>query len=182
MCATALPIAKGAHAYAVKTGNNTLAKSVDFSMSDLIEGRDLESRDNCQNIYNIASTNLANLAAYGVTAAKLAGLNATIATYNLLISKPRDNRAIGMTVTANLQAEFDAANVDLEIMDDMSSQITDPTFVSNYKNARIIVDTAASHASSAGPTPPVPIVPPIPPVTPAPSPVNPNPTPLPTNS
>jgi hypothetical protein len=184
MCATALPIAKAVHAYALKTGNNTLAKSVDFSMSDLMVGRDVQSRDNCQNIYNIANTNLANLAAYNITAPKLAGLNATIATYNLLISKPRDNRAVSKTVTTNLQAEFDAAEVDLKIMDDMTSQITDQTFVSNYKNARIIVDAAASHASSASPTPPVPIVPPIPPVTPAPSPtpVNPKPVPAPSTT
>ena len=68
-----------------------------------------------------------------------------------LISKPRDTRAAGKTVTGNLQAEFDAADEDLTVMDDLTGQITNATFVSNYENARIIVDTTASHAS---PTPP----------------------------
>ena len=80
-------------------------------------------------------------------------MNAVIATYNLLISKPRDTRAQGKTITGNLQTEFDAADVDLGIMDDLTGQITNAKFVSDYNNARIIVDTSASHAS---PTPPAP--------------------------
>jgi hypothetical protein len=43
-------------------------------------------------------------------------------------------------------------------MDDLAGQITNAKFVGDYTNARIIVDTAASHASPA----PVP-VPPAPP-------------------
>jgi hypothetical protein len=156
MCALALPIAKAVHAYAVKTKNNTLAASVDFSMADLVEGRDVASRDKCQNIYNSANTNLANLANYGVTAAKLTALTNAIAAYNLLISKPRDTRAKGKTITTNLQAEFDAADEDLTVMGDLTGQITDATFVSDYQNARIIVDISASHASPPPPTPPTP--------------------------
>jgi hypothetical protein len=154
MCSAALPIASAVHAYAVKTKNNTLAASVDFSMSDLMGGRDVTSRDNCQNIYNTANMNLANLANYGVTAAKLTALTNAIAAYNLLISKPRDTRAAGKTVTGNLQAELDAADVDLGIMDDLTGQITVAKFVGDYENARIIVDTTASHASPTPPTPP----------------------------
>jgi hypothetical protein len=153
MCAAALPIAKAVHAYGVKTKNNTLATSVDFSMSDLMGGRDVQSAERCQNVSAAANTNLANLASYGVTAAKLTALNGAIGAYNLLISKPRDTRAQGKTITGNVQAEFDAADVDLGIMDDLTGQITNAQFVSDYKNARTIVDAAASHAS---PTPPAP--------------------------
>jgi hypothetical protein len=39
-------------------------------------------------------------------------------------------------------------------MDDLTGQITNATFVSDYENARIIVDTTASHASATPPTPP----------------------------
>jgi hypothetical protein len=154
MCAAALPIANAVHAYAVKTKNNTLAMSVDFSMSDLMGGRDVQSRDNCQNIVTTANANIANLANYGVTAAKVTALTNAIAAYNLLISKPRDTRAQGKTVTGNLQAEFDAADEDLGMMDDLTGQITVAKFVSDYNNARIIVDTSASHASPTPPTPP----------------------------
>jgi hypothetical protein len=154
MCVLALPVARAIHAYAVKTKNNTLAKSVDFSLADLLEGRGMISRDRCQNIHDTANTNLANLAAYSVTAAQLTGLNGAISAFNLLISKPRDTRAQGKTVTINLEAEFAAADEDLVIMDDLLGQITDATFVSDFTNAHIIVDTAASHASPTPPTPP----------------------------
>ena len=163
MCSLALPIANAVHAYAVKTKNNTLAASVDFSMADLIQGRDMQSRDLCQNIANTANANLANLAGYGLTAAKLAALTNAIAAYNLLISAPRDTRAQGKTVTTSLQAEFDAADEALGLMDDLLGQIADAKFVADYNNARIIVDTAASHASPTPPTPPTP-----PPATPKP--------------
>ncbi len=153
MCNLALPIASAVHAYAVKTKNNTLANSVDFSLSDLTGGRDVQSRDKCQNIYNTANTNLANLANYGVTAAKLTALQTSITGYNALISKPRDARAQGKTVTGNIQTEFDAADADLGIMDDLTGQITVAKFVSDYENARIIVDTSASHASPPQPPP-----------------------------
>jgi hypothetical protein len=39
-------------------------------------------------------------------------------------------------------------------MDDLTGQITVAKFVSDYENARIIVDTTASHASPTPPTPP----------------------------
>ena len=156
MCNVALPIANAVHAYAVKTKNNTLAASMDFSMSDLVGGRDVQSGERCQNIYAAANTNLTSLASYGITAAKLTAFSAAIAAYNLLVSKPRDTRAQGKTITVNLQAEFDAADEDLGIMDDLTGQIANPKFVSDYKNARIVVDTSASHASPTPPTPPTP--------------------------
>jgi hypothetical protein len=153
-CTTALPIAQAVHAYAVKNKNNQLAAQVDFSLSDLTGGRDIQSAEHCQNIYNAANTNLANLANFGVTAAKLTALNGAIAAFNLLISKPRDTRAQGKTVTSTLEAEFAAADESLVIMDDLLGQITDTKFVSDFQNARIIVDIAATHESPTPPTPP----------------------------
>ena len=81
-------------------------------------------------------------------------LNAAIAAYNLLISKPRDTRAQGKTITGNLQTEFDAADEALTQMDDLVGQLSDAKFVGDYNNARIIVDTAASHARPIPPPAP----------------------------
>jgi hypothetical protein len=81
-------------------------------------------------------------------------LNAAIAAYNLLISKPRDTRAQGKTITGNLQTEFDAADEALTQMDDLLGQLSDAKFVGDYNNARIIVDTAASHARPIPPPAP----------------------------
>lgn len=155
MCNVALPIASAIHAYATKNKNNELATKNDFSISDLMAGRDVQSAERCQNIYNDANTNLASLADFGVTAAKLAALKAVIAAYNLLITKPRDTRNAGKTVTGNIDSEFDALDQDLTIMDDLIAQFApaNQKFVDDYNNARTIVDTAASHASPNQPTP-----------------------------
>jgi hypothetical protein len=155
MCNAALPIAGAVHAYAVKTKNNELAAKTDFSLSDLMAGRDVQSAERCQNIYDAANTNLANLADYGVTAAKLALLKAAIAAYNLLITKPRDARVTGKTVTGNIDTEFDGLDESLGIMDDLIPQFApaNQKFVDDYNNARRIVDAAASHASLNQPTP-----------------------------
>jgi hypothetical protein len=154
MCNAALPIAKAIHAYALKTKNNQIAMSVDFSLSDLMSGRGVTSRDNCQNICATANANLALLADYGVTAAKLTALTAAIAAYNGIISKPRDTRVQGKTLTGNIQTEFTAADDALTLMNDLLGQLDDAKFVSDFTNARIIVDTAASHESSTPETPP----------------------------
>lgn len=156
MCNAALPIAGAVHAYAVKTKNNELAAKADFSLSDLMAGRAEKSAERCQNICDAANTNLANLADYGVTAAKLALLKAAIAAYNLLITKPRDARVTGKTVTGNIDTEFAALDESLGIMDDLIPQFApaNQKFVDDYNNARTIVDAAASHASP--PPPPVP--------------------------
>ena len=157
MCDLALPIASAVHAFAVKNKNNQLATQVDFSMSDLMGGRDVQSAQRCQNVHDLANTNVASLGNFGVTAAKLTALQTTIAGYSQFISKPRDLRAQGKTVTGTLQDEFDAADQALVLMDDLISQFSPAhaKFVDDYTNARIIVDTAASHATKPAAVKPV---------------------------
>jgi hypothetical protein len=156
MCGTALPIAGVIHAFGTKTKNNTLAKEMDYSLSDLMAGRDTESARRCQEIYDTANTNLTALADFGLTAAKLSLLKAAIGAYNLLITKPRATLAQHKTTTGNIQTEFDLLDEALGIMDDLIPQFAtaNQKFVDDYKNARTIVNTSASHASPAKPTPP----------------------------
>ena len=100
---------------------------------------------------------LASLGNYGITAAKLTALQATIDGYKAIVTKPRDNIVAGATVTQQLSDEFDAADETLaEILDGLIGQFsaTNAKFVSDYNNARTIVDTSASHASPNQPTPP----------------------------
>ena len=156
MCNTALPVAKAVHAYATKAQNNTLADGVDYSLSDLMAGRDTESARRCQEIYDTANTNLTALADYGLTAAKLALLKAAIAAYNLFVTKPREVRAQHKTTTGSIQTEFDLLDGALGVLDDLIQQFAPASqkFVDDFNNARTIVDTSASHASPAPPTPP----------------------------
>jgi len=156
MATAAQQISAAVHAYAVKTKNNTLANETDFTVSDLTGDRDAEAIKDCQNIHDLANTNLASLGSYGVTAAKLTALQAAIDGFKAIVSKPRDNIVAGATVTQALSDEFDAADETLsEILDGLMVQFEDANakFVSDYNNARIIVDRSASHASPNPPTP-----------------------------
>jgi len=86
----------------------------------------------------------------------LTALQAAINAFKDIASKPRDNIVTGKTVTQELSDEFDAADVTLsEILDGLVVQFQDTNakFVSDYQNARIIVDSSASHASPNQPTP-----------------------------
>ena len=155
MCSVALTTAGAVHAYATRAKNNELGKAMDFSISDLMAGRADKSAERCQNIYDAANSNIANLADYGITAAKLALLKAAIGAFNLLITKPRDTRITGKTVTGNIETEFDGLDEDLSVMDDLIPQFApaNQKFVDDYNNARTIVNQAASHASPEKPAP-----------------------------
>jgi hypothetical protein len=156
MATAATAISAAVHAYAVKNKNNTLANETDFSVSDLTGERDADAIKDCQNIHDLANTNIASLGNYGVTAAKLTALQAAIDGFKAIVSKPRDNIVAGATVTQELNDAFDAADETLEeILDGLIVQFKDTNakFVSDYNNARTIVDASASHASPNQPTP-----------------------------
>ena len=103
-----------------------------------------------------ANDNLASLGNYGVPAARLTALQAAINAFKDIATKPRDNIVTGKTVTQELSDEFDAVDEMLsEILDGLVVQFQDTNakFVSDYQNARIIVDASASHASPNQPAP-----------------------------
>ena len=139
MATAAQTISAAVHAYAVKNKNNTLANETDFTVSDLTGERDADAIKDCQNIHDLANTNIASLG-----------------RFKAIVSKPRDNIVAGATVTQQMSDEFDAADETLaEILDGLIGQFaaTNAKFVSDYNNARIIVDTSASHASPNQPPP-----------------------------
>jgi hypothetical protein len=150
MALSAITIGSAVQAFAVKTQNHTLANEVDFSPSELVSARDAEALENCQNVHDLAASNLAGLADYGVTATKLATFQAVISAYGDIMDKPRQTIATGKTVTQQLGDAFAAADEILEEeLDNLIIQFADTNakFVSDYQNARIVVDVAASHAS-----------------------------------
>ena len=81
MATAAQQISAAVHAYAVKTKNNTLANETAFTVSDLTGGRDADVIKDCQNVHDLANTNIASLGSYGITAAKLTALQANIDAY-----------------------------------------------------------------------------------------------------
>ena len=78
MAAAAATVALAVNAYAKKAKNNDLAAQTNVPVSAMTSGRDTAAADTARNVLAAANANLAKLAAYGVTAAKLTDLKAKI--------------------------------------------------------------------------------------------------------
>ena len=159
MAAAAAAIASATNAYAKKVKNNDLIAKTNVTASDMTTGRDTAAADTARNVYAVANANVASLAPYGVTAAKLTDLNAKITAYSASISKPRDAVASGSTATKQMSDEFDAADAAVnDQMDALMPQFASANakFVEDYNNARIIVDSGGGKAKAKPPTPPTP--------------------------
>lgn len=131
------------YAYAAKNGNNTLKQAVNFSASDLLRLKDAEIAPQSQSIHDKGVENLAALADYGVTAEKLADLQAAINSYAQSVPKPRTAIAERSTVKANIKQLFrEADTILVEQLDRLIENFRKdhPDFVSTYKAARKIVD------------------------------------------
>ena len=160
LAAAAAVIALAVNACAKKVKNNDLAAQSNVVASDITNGRDTLAADKARNIHAAATANLANLAPYGVTAAKLTALKAKIDAYSASLSKPRDAVASGSTATKQMSDEFDAADAALnDQMDALVPQFAaaNAKFVEDYNNARIIVDSGGGKAkANVKPKPPTP--------------------------
>jgi len=156
MATATVEVALATNAYAKKVKNNDLAAKTNVSVSTYMEGRDTLAATNALNIHAAATANLANLAPYGVTAAKLTALKAKIDAYSASLSKPRDAVASGSTATKQMSDEFDAADAALnDQMDALVPQFaaSNAKFVEDYNNARIIVDSGGGKAKAKTPAP-----------------------------
>lgn len=159
MAEAATEVAGGVYAYAKKVKNNDLAAQTNVSVTTFMDGRDTLAATRALNVHAAATANLANLAPYGVTAAKLTALKAKVDAYSASITKPREAVGSGSTATKQMDDEFHAADAVLEDQLDMlmpQFKAANPTFVADYQNARIIVDSGGGKAKAKTPTPPPP--------------------------
>jgi len=156
MADATVEVANAVYAFAKKVRNNDLAAKVNVNRSSILGGRDTAAADLARSIHAVATANLANLGPYGVTDAKLAALQTAIDAYAGSIARPRDARASSATATSQLAAEFDAADADLgDQMDTLVPQFksANAVFVTDYQNARIIVDSAGKSKATPAPVP-----------------------------
>jgi hypothetical protein len=162
MAETTAVIALAVNAYSKKTKNNDLAAQTAVTASDMTSGRDTGAANIARNVHAAATANLANLAPYGVTAAKLTDLKAKIDAYAASLSKPRDAVTSGSAATKQLAAEFAAADAALnDQMDALVPQFaaSNAKFVADYNSARLIVDSGGGKAKASdnpAPKPPTP--------------------------
>ena len=152
-CAAAAVVAGAVGAWAEDEGNFEVAAKVNYSYSDLLEGRDTATKDKCQTVHDVAEQIVDELEDEGVDEAVLDDLQAKIDNYKDCITKPRESIATNKTATKQIDSEFRAADRLLKKgMDGLSRKFkkSAPAFYQDYWNAREIVDTAASHDTSEG--------------------------------
>lgn len=152
MIKKALQVAGQLKAWASVTGNATVMAKADISRSSFMDVRDDLRDEIAQEIHDQANTNLAALADYGTTSAALAALQTRIDTYTLAVPSTRAARAGRKTLTDLLEQELRRADmIQRDRLDPLMEQVseTDATAYSDYKNARILVDTGGSKAKPA---------------------------------
>jgi hypothetical protein len=153
---TAYQVAAATRAYAVVNNDVELAAQLDYSESDLGEGRPQEVVVRCRNVWSTATDNQAASAAFGVTAAKLTSLKQRIDDYEAANPKPREGQAATKAATTTLPAAF--AQVD-EILNDCLDGLmaqfreSEAEFYNEYFAARRIVNVPGTRAPKATPTP-----------------------------
>ena len=143
LCQSAVDLAALVFAYANRTKNETLKQQVNYAKSDIEKIKDDLIVPTCNNIKKAANDNLAALADYGVTAAMITALQTNIDNYNNAVPKPKLVKATKTTETANIKTTIkDIDNVLKNEMDKLviGFKAANPNFVSDYKNARVIID------------------------------------------
>jgi hypothetical protein len=123
---------------------------VDFSPSDLAKGRPGGIVARCTNIASRAPDNLAALADYKITQAKLTALTKKTSAYEGLVSKPRlgvAKKAAANQAVPRLLKQ--GRNILTRRVDKLMVQFREsaPEFFAEYKTARKIVDQRATQSS-----------------------------------
>ena len=135
------------------TGNAEILESVQYSASYLNKARDTDVIGICNAVLSRAVANATALTAYGVTAAMITELQASITAYSATLAKPQNAKAQTKTATENLTKLFKEAedllvkrmDLDIELF-----KVNKPDFYSQYKTARIIISTKGSKIAVMG--------------------------------
>lgn len=132
------------YAYASAIDDDVLKEAMNISYSDITHAKDDDAVTICNNILAAATTNLGNLADYGVTAAVLGTFQTTIEDYANKAPKPRGAVNIKKGVRNQMNTLFrDATKIADERMDKIAVQFLhngNAEFHGAYESARIIID------------------------------------------
>ena len=154
LCLNAFDIASIVFAYATEINNLTLQQAVKFSITDLEKTKDDLLAPTCNNIKKAASDNLAALAGYGIVAATLTTFQTNIDAYSGSVPKPRLAKTAKTTSNKNVKTTFKEIDAILKTrMDKLAPtfRTTAPNFLTEYKEARKIVDPSTGGGKSNTP-------------------------------
>lgn len=146
-------------AFASATGNNALAAQVQITASELDTMSEQRVDDVATRIFNAGATNLAGLAAYMVTQAKLDALDQARQDFQNAKSKPRAKIGEKAGLTATLpQMIRDVKSLLRTRLDKLMTafRLSNPPFFAAYQSTRVIVDLQGPGAGQAPPPPPPP--------------------------
>lgn len=148
-------IAGAVHAFAVETGDETLAARVNFSRTAITAGRDSSVLSRCREIQTAASQNLAALTDYPITATDVNGLKKKADAFEKLQVKPRQGTAVSKAATSQLPGLFRKATTLLNGRLDrlmVRFKKSNPDFYNEYQTARAIVDNRGGRGSKVATT------------------------------
>ena len=136
-----IDVARRVLAYCINNNNVTLQALVDYSESDLKKSSDSNLVSICQVIRDNANANITQLAAYGVTAATLTTLQATINNFSTAILKVRIDTTSSNSTTKQLATQFDTLKATWKKIDGLVEivRLTQPVFYSEYQDVRRII-------------------------------------------
>jgi len=152
----AFEVCAAVHAYAVVQQDYALEGRVDFSRSSITLGRGSSVVGRCRDIHAAATAHVADLADYGITAAKLTALKKKIDAYEVSLSKPRQQVATSSAATVSLAEQFTEADTELnKCLDKLVYQFKDsaPDFFNEYQTARSIVNIRGGRKTNDAPVP-----------------------------
>lgn len=155
LCDTAASIASSVFAYAVSINSEELKEQANFPVSKLQYLRDELLASICRNIWNVANTNLAALADYGITAPRLADLLSKTESYEDAVPEPRNAVSVRSAQGETIAEKIKAIDAILKNrMDKLVVQFkaTHNEFYKSYKNNRIIIDPGSSATQLVGTT------------------------------
>lgn len=137
-------IVKGAiQALATDTQNNELYKSVNYSLSSIMQQPNTVSRDRALLIYNKAASVSPQLTDYGIDSAMLDNFHARIADFSGIMSMPRIAISTVKASTTEIGRLFADADLILRRKLDklmIQFKMSNPAFYNTYLNARQIID------------------------------------------
>ena len=148
MVNAAFLVCSGLKALASATGDTKLSAEVDYSRSNLARGREVGVMNRCQTILELGTANAEALAKYNVSATDLKALKSANEAFGEAQPKPRQRKAVAAAATQDLAKLFETLDGVLNNqLDPLTEKFrrTSPAFYHEYRTARSIVDSAATH-------------------------------------
>ncbi len=153
LCQEAANIAAAVFAFAAAASNNTLKEQVNYPVSKLLLTKDELLIPACNNIHDLANTNIASLTDYGVTPARLTAFTNIVEDYQELIPSPRNAVTSKAAVRTSLTTLFKQADDIFKTQLDkiaLQFKTSNIDFYNTYKQNRIILDAATSSTQVTG--------------------------------